>query len=263
MRNITLIIIFSCFLWTLSAQEMISGIINEYTAVTAIGDCNNSVTVSNPNDFGIGNQVIIIQIKGAEINSNDNADFGKITSFGNAGKYEKAVISAINGNEIEFEGTFVNEYTPSGKVQLVSMPVYENVEVIGELTAMPWNGTIGGILAFESTGTLTISENITVVGLGFRGGISETISPNNCSWLLNQNNYFYDANNWRGAQKGEGIAEFIVGKEAGRGPQANGGGGGNDHNSGGGGGSNVSGGGQGGENDEPSTFGCDLSLIHI
>ncbi|MBL7792695.1 MAG: PKD domain-containing protein, partial [Saprospiraceae bacterium] len=44
---------------------------------------------------------------------------------------------------------------------------------------------------------------------------------------------------------------------AGRGAQANGGGGGNDHNSGGGGGGNVTSGGIGGENNEPTTFGCD------
>jgi len=201
--------------------------------------------------------VIIIQMKGAEISSSDNASFGTITSMGNAGKYEKAVITAVNANTIEFEGTLLNNYTPSGIVQLVTMPVYEDVEVIGELTAQPWNGSTGGIVAFESTGNLIISDDIRVVGLGFRGGVSETISPNDCSWIFNQNNYFYDSNNWRGAMKGEGIAEFIAGKEAGRGPQANGGGGGNDHNSGGGGGANVGSGGQGGENDEPSTFGCD------
>lgn len=52
---------------------------------------------------------------------------------------------------------------------------------------------------------------------------------------------------YRGAGKGEGIAKYILDKEAGRGPQANGGGGGQTHNSGGGGGGNYGAGGIGGK----------------
>lgn len=50
-----------------------------------------------------------------------------------------------------------------------------------------------------------------------------------------------------GAWKGEGIAQYILDKETGRGPQANGGGGGQTHNSGGGGGGNYGDGGIGGK----------------
>ena len=55
---------------------------------------------------------------------------------------------------------------------------------------------------------------------------SESVNPNNCSWINQQNDYFYNLNNWRAAEKGEGAAGFISGKEAGKGPQFNGGGGG-------------------------------------
>jgi hypothetical protein len=55
------------------------------------------------------------------------------------------------------------------------------------------------------------------------------------------NNDFY-----KGGWKGEGIAAYIAGKETGRGPQANGGGGGQSHNSGGAGGGNYGMGGAGG-----------------
>lgn len=48
------------------------------------------------------------------------------------------------------------------------------------------------------------------------------------------------------AEKGEGIANYITGKQFARGKQANGGGGGNNHNTGGGGGSLGGDGGQGG-----------------
>ncbi|MBK8193250.1 MAG: hypothetical protein IPK76_08590 [Lewinellaceae bacterium] len=80
---------------------------------------------------------------------------------------------------------------------------------------------------------------------------------NNCNFLVPETAYFYAADNWRGAPKGEGIAAMLAGMELGRGPQANGGGGGNDHNSGGGGGGNIAAGGTGGDNDEPSNLGCD------
>src|SRR5262249_19597319 len=59
-------------------------------------------------------------------------------------------------------------------------------------------------------------------------------------------NYFYSISSGEGGQKGEGIASYKMGYEAGRGALANGGGGGNHVNSGGAGGSNYSRGGQGG-----------------
>ena len=61
---------------------------------------------------------------------------------------------------------------------------------------------------------------------------------------------------WRGAFKGEGIVIGNSAQYSGKGARATGGGGGNDHNSGGGGGGHATAGGQGGENDEPSLFGC-------
>ena len=136
------------------------------------------------------------------------------------------------------------------------MPNYEDANVANTLTANAWNGETGGVLALKISGQLLLSANIDVSGLGFRGGETQTASNNNCTWLFQQNDYFYEFGNWRGSAKGEGVASFILEKEFGKGPQANGGGGGNDHNAGGGGGANISSGGAGGENDEPSTFGC-------
>jgi PKD repeat protein len=112
------------------------------------------------------------------------------------------------------------------------------------------------VLVLELEGTLSLQADIDLRGKGFRGGLADISSDNNCSWLSFATAYAYAAGNWRGAAKGEGIARFNAGQESGRGPTANGGGGANDHNAGGGGGGHGQAGGQGGRNEEPATFGC-------
>ncbi len=241
----------------LFGQTALSGVINHYAAVTAIDYCQNSATVSSIADFNPGMTVLLIQMKGATINTTNTTAFGDITALGNAGRFEKATIASLSGNTVFFQNALVNTYHTGGSVQLVEVPVYENATVAGTLNAAPWNGQTGGILALEVSGTLTMQADLDVSGKGFRGGIAEITTTNNCSWLVSINGYAYGPNDWRGAAKGEGIADFAASQQTGRGAQANGGGGGNDHNSGGGGGGNVSAGGKGGNNDEPSLFGCD------
>jgi len=238
-------------------QTVISGVINHYAAVTAIDGCQNSATLANTSGFIPGMTVLLIQMKGATINTSNAAAFGDITDIGQAGRFEKATIASLSGNTVFFQNALVNTYDTGGSVQLVDVPVYEAATVAGTLSAAPWNGQTGGVLALEVTGTLALQADLDVSGQGFRGGIAEISASNECSWLLSINGYAYGPNDWRGAAKGEGIAGFAASQQAGRGAQANGGGGGNDHNSGGGGGANVSAGGKGGNNDEPSFFGCD------
>ncbi|MFK7808644.1 MAG: PKD domain-containing protein [Saprospiraceae bacterium] len=246
-------------LWSVSiySQTSLSGIINDYTAVSAYAFCESQLTVENSSSFSEGDEVLIIQMNGATIDQSNNAGFGNITNWGSAGLFEKSTVTSVLGNTIVLDTWLINDYDFGHAVQLVRVPVYENAVVDNSLTAMPWNGTTGGVLVFHVNGLLEIDVPISVSGAGFRGGITETVNDNNCTWLLNQNNYSYSSGNWRGAMKGEGIAAVDTDNIAGRGARANGGGGGNDHNSGGGGGGNYGSGGTGGENQEPSTFGCD------
>lgn len=239
------------------AQTPISGVINRYAVVTTISNCEGSVVVTNATGFEVGMAVLLVQMKGATINTSNSANFGDLTTMGAAGRCERAVISALSGNTITFQNTILNTYDPAGKVQLVSIPFYDDAVVTATLSAAPWNGQTGGVLALEVGGSLLLQADLEANGKGFRGGIADITDENNCSWLVNINGYAYGPNNWRGAAKGEGIADFIAAQQTGRGAQANGGGGGNDHNSGGGGGGHLSAGGLGGNNDEPSFFGCD------
>ena len=242
----------------LFAQSNISGIINDYAAVLSYQEveCGSVLTVDDTSGFEDVSEAIIIQMQGATINSDNNSSFGTITQIGEAGHYELVHITGVTGNEIMLSSTLLYPYDFSASVQLVSMPAYEIATVSGTVTGMPWNGSKGGVIALQAS-NLSLNAGISADGIGFRGGVADITAINTCTFLTNANDYWYELNDWFGAQKGEGIAPVISGKESGRGPQANAGGGGNAHNSGGGGGANVRTGGQGGENREPSLFGCD------
>lgn len=237
-------------------QASLSGVINRYAAITDINYCSSTLSVNQPANFNVNDLVLIIQMKGAVINATNTSAFGAVAQINAAGLYEFARVQSITGNNVRLQNALVNSYNITGNVQLVYVPEVTNATATGMLSALPWDGSIGGVLAIKVTDTLILEADVEVSAQGFRGGVADITQNNSCSWALPQNGFFYPLNNWRGAAKGEGIAAFLNGAEAGRGPQANGGGGGNDHNSGGGGGGHVQQGGRGGTNEEPATFGC-------
>ena len=130
-------------------SQNISGVINSYVSVSAVSV--NSATVTAIGPFQVGDKVLIIQMKGAAITTTNTSAFGTITSLGNAGNFEFAVIASIIGNTVTFVSNLCKSYTPSGKVQLIRVPVYSNATIVGTVTAQPWNGSTGGIVAIEAT----------------------------------------------------------------------------------------------------------------
>lgn len=225
------------------AQTNIGGVINDYSPVTALG-CN-FVVVNNPSLFAVGNRVLLIQMQGSSLVVNNNSGFGSVSSYDDAGHYEFADVASINGNTIYFQFALVKTYTPGvGRVQLIRVPQYTSANVISQLTCTPWNGTIGGVLAMEVSGTLSLAADIDVSGNGFRGGTQCTNPDGSCG--IGYPDYFYAVTSGFGAQKGESIQPLQNQMDGGRGAWGNGGGGGNKHNSGGGGGGNYTAGGKGG-----------------
>lgn len=238
----------------LFSQAQISGIVNDYTAVIAIEPCAGKITVDNAAAFTAGDLVVLIQIKGATINTSNSGSFGNIEEMNGAGLYEKNEILSVIGNDVYLKKELLNAYDPMNFVQLIRYTKYDNAEIVGTLKAKPWDGQSGGILVLEAN-NIDLEANIDVSGLGYRGAEKMEVNSN-CSFLTNADAYHYSISDWKGSPKGEGISVLVSGKEHGRGAQANGGGGGNDHNSGGGGGGNVSAGGSGG-NQNVGGFGCD------
>lgn len=239
-----------------SQSSPISGIVNSYTPVTGFGNgCPNSLTAGDVSAFSVDDRILLVQMKGAQIDQNNTLFFGNITAINEAGNYEFGTISSIDGNVVSLVNNLMNDYNIDGLVQLVRVPQYVNATVIDDLTCLPWNGSVGGVLAIEISNELTLEAPIVADGTGFRGG---DVSANpEVSIQCSTTGYSFPNNPSLGAPKGEGIAILPEDMMTGRGSLANGGGGGNDHNSGGGGGANATSGGVGGN----EWSGCDSFAI--
>ena len=247
----------SCFIFSLpiAAQDTISGVVNDYAEVLQIDHCQGLLLLDDAGPIQPQDTLLLIQMQGAEIDLSNTGSFGQINALNGAGQFEPIVVEAVMGDTLQAAYRFSNTYDPAGQVQVVRIPYYDHAVVSGTLQAQPWNGSTGGVLALFAR-TVTLQADIDVSGQGFRGGSAALVYDGNCSWLFSYDNYRYDAGSIRSGGKGEGIAGIPTAWPRGRGPAANGGGAGNDHNSGGGGGAHITAGGRGGDNDNPSFFGC-------
>lgn len=228
-------------------------VINSYHAVLQYDDCEGSILLNNVSSLKIGDTILIIQMKGAVVDSSNNMGFGSIVEYRSAGKYEFNIIEKIQANSIAIKFGLQHMYDfENGRVQVVKVPTYSNYMVNTVHSAPPWNGSSGGVFAITVNDTLFLNADIDVSGKGFRGGVPERAS----SYTCNQQDFFFAIASTLGGSKGEGIATLSDFKRKGKGKQSNGGGGGNDTNSGGGGGGNGGFGGNGGRQWE----GCSSSL---
>jgi|GEM_PF-650326 len=217
-----------------------SQVINEYTPVILIDPCTNKLTVGDATRFNVGDTVVIMQMKGASIDSSNSNAFGSVTNLNNAGTYEFNYIKSKTGNSIELLNTMLRQYDAArGKVQLIRVPYFQAANITDTLTCKPWDGSSGGVVILNSATDVTLNAPIDVSKKGFRGGqIGAGFSCNNTgAWAVATGT---------GGNKGEGIAEYITGFEAGGAKLANGGGGAYSANTGGGGGANYGPGGTGG-----------------
>ena len=239
-----LTIFLSCCFSKIQAQtSSISGVINNYVSVSTIG--TQSVNVVSAVGFAVGDRVLLIQMKGALIDTTNTSNFGTILSYNDAGNYELLTISAINSTNVTFTSSLLRTYNVNGIVQLIKVPVYNNVLVTSSLTCMPWNGSIGGVLAFETTGNVTLNASVDVTGKGFSGGLKVVGVYLSC--LGNSTDFKLPTSSMISAFKGEGIVITNSTFSKGLGALANGGGAGNDVNGGGAGGGNFGMGGRGGD----------------
>ena len=219
-------------------------IINEYTPVLNLDFCKNVITVSDASRYNPGDTVLLIQMKGAAIDSSNSPSFGTVTDYANSGNYEFNIIKQKNGNQIVLLNLLKRQYDfAKGRVQLIRVPYFENLNITSTLTCLPWDGNKGGVLVFNVKNSLTMNADIDVSGKGFRHGLP----MNSTVVTMNEQQYYYDVSSNKGAEKGESIYAISIEKNYGRGAPANGGGGGNAHNSGGGGGANGGMGGNGGD----------------
>jgi hypothetical protein len=95
-----------------------------------------------------------------------------------AGTCQRNTISSYTAGTITL-GTALNATYATG-AQVRVMPQYTNVTINSGVTytAKAWNGTVGGILAFIASGTISVAGSITGTGRGFRGQTITDAPPN-------------------------------------------------------------------------------------
>ena len=252
------------FSFSVCAQPTnISGIVNTYHKVVEIIPVKACVRVADITGLNVNSRVMLVQMKGASINTTSTSSFGDTTSLNGAGNYEIGAVCYIIGDSVFLFHNLLNAYnTSSGKVQLVQFAEYQSANVVDTIKAASWDSAAGkgGVIALFATLDITLNAPIFADSSGYKGG-SYIQSNNTCSNFLPATGYIYNPsviNPQNGAYKGESVATLTIAQSGGRGAPANGGGGGNNHNNSGGGGSNLNGGGTGGGNS--GTMGCTTTL---
>lgn len=243
------ILLFLLFTFQLNAQ------VNAYAQVTSISATTVNIGTSNETygTFVTGLPVIVMQMQDNTIGSNtlNNSSFGTLSSIQSTGMYEIARITSVSRtpglSQVTLSSPLTNTYNinSNSSVQIISYPQLSatSYTTVADITAVAWNGSIGGVIAFRVGGTLTLNHNITADNAGFRGGSINGGSAGSCDGST-----YISAVSDNYANKGESIYKVSNnGFLAGRGRILNGGGGGNNHNAGGGGGSNAAAGGDGGK----------------
>ncbi|MGI4833119.1 MAG: hypothetical protein ACRYFK_06615 [Janthinobacterium lividum] len=176
----------------------LSGVVNTYFAGTASVAASASATtipvaasVGSGTGIAVGDLLLVIQMQGADLNTTNNNNYGANDGSGSgnlananftAGTYEYVVATtALAANTAGSVGvaSLTNSYATAAATttssrksyQVVRIPQYLNVTLGGQLDALAWNGSAGGILALDVAGTLTLNgQTLNAAGLGFRGG---------------------------------------------------------------------------------------------
>jgi uncharacterized repeat protein (TIGR01451 family) len=182
-----------------------SGIVNTYyrgTLNPAAGA--TSITVGTPvgdltKGIAVGDLLLVIQMQDADIKSDvdsnlyggNNGSGSGYTALNQTGLYEfvkaTSALTAGSAGSISFQGSgsgggLAYSYrtraagTASGQstYQVVRVPQYSSAVISSPVAATPWNGTAGGVIAMDVSGTLTVNSSISADGAGFHGGWGES-----------------------------------------------------------------------------------------
>ncbi len=237
-------------------------VLNAYAKVNSITS-GNVLAVNNVNtvnhSFNPGEKVIVMQMQDDVIGANtaNNASFGNLASINMAGAFEIGIIASVspsttNPNVITLVSPLSLSFNANSNssLQVITFRnLGNNYTTTSNITALPWNGNIGGVIAIEVNNILTLNHSVIADAVGFRGGAISAAAGGVCQPGL------YKTNSTVQAYKGESIYKTSDATHLnGRAKIINGGGGGNEHNAGGGGGGNFSAGGEGGQG-----WGCGVS----
>ncbi|MGM1018894.1 MAG: prealbumin-like fold domain-containing protein [Actinomycetota bacterium] len=137
-----------------------SGVVNTYQAVSAVSGTTVTVTGATrgaATPFAVGDRVMLIQMTGVS-----PAQPGS-----NMGNYDTATITAVAGSSITLSAVTRTYSVGTEAVQLVRMEHdTAPTTVTGTITAAPWDGATGGVVAM-SGGSLVLNSDIDASETGF------------------------------------------------------------------------------------------------
>jgi uncharacterized repeat protein (TIGR01451 family) len=194
----------------------LSGIVNTYfkpasSGTVSAGSTSIVLGAADPGGaqtpIAVGDLVLIVQMQGAQINSTNTTSYGAgvagqsagytalglpSTGYGRAGSFEfvtAASAVAVTGGTLNFVGTgagggLLNAYVEQAAsgtqgaetFQIIRVPQYASATLSSSLGALPWNGSVGGVLALDVASQLTLGGTVSLDGDGFRGGGGITLA---------------------------------------------------------------------------------------
>jgi len=211
------------------AGGTLNGVINDYwpgKVSAAAGATTISLNAQQAggagNTIAIGDLLLVIQMQDTNVSFANNSGYGTTAVYNSSGLYE--YVTATNaigaaGGIVNIGTALSNSYVNANatgahgqeRFQVVRVPQYGSATVGNApgLTADPWNGASGGIVALIVCGTLNLGGGtIDVSGQGFRGGAGRVLTstttivdPTN-DWVFNSQ---VAPAGW-GGSKGEGDA---------------------------------------------------------
>ncbi|WP_330166581.1 beta strand repeat-containing protein [Comamonas koreensis] len=211
-----------------------SGVVNDYfpgagASTLAAGSSSVSLgtqrTGAANKTLAANDLLLVIQMQDASINAVNSSAYGSggsggqgSTSVGSTGLYEFVRVVSVSAGVVTFSPALTNTYrnaaatSTSGQktYQIVRVPQYTSATVSG-VTAPPWNGSTGGVVAIDVRDVLTLNgatvENqanraIFLAGKGFRGAVGSNGSNRGSrdDWMGDYSTA------GGGGGKGEGIA---------------------------------------------------------
>ncbi len=147
------------------AVRALGTVVNAYSELVdgVVGAGDDRIEVADSGAFSAGDEVLILQMQNQT----------------GAGTYEFKTLDAVQGAVLAFTEELENTYysdrfdAPNASAsQVIRVPRYTEVTILGgaSITAEPWDGRTGGVVAFRVEGDLDVFGKIDVDGLGFRGG---------------------------------------------------------------------------------------------
>ncbi len=187
-----------------TAGTNLSSVLNTYypgSANVAAGATSITVGAATGGPGGVptpivaGNLLLVIQMQDAGINDSNTIAYGNgstgqgFTAINSAGDYEfvtaqsavgtgggaVTISGAGNGGGLVFSYHSAAASANAGQstYQVIVVPQYTTASFSATTppTALAWNGSTGGVLAIDTSSTLTLNAaTVSVSGLGFRGG---------------------------------------------------------------------------------------------